>query len=255
MAWQTNHQYWQNSRDAKGNSDRSALPPQDQSPSPNQSEPGGKGDPSDPIFYGPKANERSQDDNPDPNTLGERAMCFIVYNPAIPISRPIAGCNNIPGMAQNSSQLIYDETGAVHLETIRPLWEKLKGHHIELSPRFASLRRDKTFDDRKKEFLIKSLNGRFKLYRVFREPGGEPMAFCVASITSEGEAEIDSLFVDEAFRGQGIGTELMRRVLDWFEFQGPASRIVTVAHGNDDALRFYARFGFHPDNIRLRQAI
>ena len=158
-------------------------------------------------------------------------------------------------MEQLLSEFVFEEVGVGRLESIRPLWEALKRHHVKISPRFAPLRMKKTFDDRKKDFLIKSCNGRFKLFLVHQGDLKEPLAYCIASITTDGAAEIDSLFVVETFRSRGIGTELMRRTLSWFEEQGPVSRIVMVAHGNDDALRFYERFGFYPDNLCLRQSV
>jgi len=42
--------------------------------------------------------------------------------------------------------------------------------------------------------------------------------------------------------------------LPWLESTDASSKVVTVAHGNEEALALYQRFGFHPRTISLQQS-
>jgi GNAT superfamily N-acetyltransferase len=146
----------------------------------------------------------------------------------------------------------YQEAGVEKLESIRHLWEKLNRHHVALSPHFSARRRSRTFEARKREFDSKAANGKLRIELAFPTGSETAVAYCLTSL-SAGMGEIDSLFVEEAFRGHGVGTDLMRHALDWLENHGATSKVVVVAHGNDPAIDFYSHFGFRPDNIFLRQ--
>ncbi len=54
-----------------------------------------------------------------------------------------------------------------------------------------------------------------------------------------------------AFRGRGLGSELMRRALEWMDSAGATSRTVVVAEGNERAYGFYRKFGFLPFSVTL----
>jgi ribosomal protein S18 acetylase RimI-like enzyme len=128
----------------------------------------------------------------------------------------------------------------------------LNRHHVALSPHFSSRRRSRTFDARKREFDAKAASGKLRIELAFPTGSETAVGYCLASL-SAGMGEVDSLFVEEAFRGHGVGAELMRHALDWLDTQGATSKIVVVAHGNDSAIDFYSQFGFRPDNVYLRQ--
>jgi len=61
------------------------------------------------------------------------------------------------------------------------------------------------------------------------------------------------MFVDEKYRGFGVGTSLMQRSLEWLDEAGATTKSVVVLFENAEALNFYARFGFHPRNVSLSQ--
>lgn len=56
---------------------------------------------------------------------------------------------------------------------------------------------------------------------------------------------IDLLFVDKAVHGQGVGRELVRRLLDVARHSDPAAERVTV-NATRYAVPFYSRVGFEP---------
>lgn len=73
---------------------------------------------------------------------------------------------------------------------------------------------------------------------------GRLMAGYAVACREGREAEIVSIAVALAFRGQGVGTALMERLLD-LAAAGGASRVrLMVRTDNQAAIRFYRGFGF-----------
>jgi ribosomal protein S18 acetylase RimI-like enzyme len=52
--------------------------------------------------------------------------------------------------------------------------------------------------------------------------------------------------VRAAYRGRGIGEELVRRSLAWMDEQGARKITIGVVLGNEEALPLYEKFGFYP---------
>jgi GNAT superfamily N-acetyltransferase len=61
---------------------------------------------------------------------------------------------------------------------------------------------------------------------------------------STGVAALTAMWVDPAFRRQGIGALLVERVIDWARETGYSHIVLWVVDGNPDAERLYARHGF-----------
>ncbi|MAG34849.1 MAG: hypothetical protein CL878_01145 [Dehalococcoidia bacterium] len=59
-------------------------------------------------------------------------------------------------------------------------------------------------------------------------------------------AQVQSLYVDDAYRSQGLGRFLMDRALAWCAEQGADEVGLHVSPSNVSAARFYERLGFHP---------
>jgi GNAT superfamily N-acetyltransferase len=135
------------------------------------------------------------------------------------------------------------------IDLIRPVWEKLNAHHAGISACFSGELRVRCFKARKS--LLLASGKRFQIL-IVTFPGSEnAKAYCVASLTSSGEGEIDSIFVEEKHRGSGIGADLVRRALAWLDECGATTKSVVVLFENIEVTKFYARFGFHPRNATL----
>ena len=64
-------------------------------------------------------------------------------------------------------------------------------------------------------------------------------------------AELHSMFVDKAFRGQKIGAALARYFLNWATEQGSTRASVSAFAANVRAISFYESLGFAPKNVSL----
>src|SRR5688572_8057574 len=110
------------------------------------------------------------------------------------------------------------------------------------------------FGPRKQEILAKAAAGKIRIELVSIASEASDIAYCVSTISAGGLGEVDSMFVEERFRGRRIGSQLVLHALAWMESMGASSKVVTVAHANEEALAFYKRFGFHPCTILLQQS-
>lgn len=147
----------------------------------------------------------------------------------------------------------YFETDENGLDLIKELWEQLNSHHKARSKYFYQDYEKIVFDDRKKQ-LFKKI-GKWNLrIDLALDIDDHTVGYCVSSISNE-KGEIDSIYVDENFRTKGIGDILMKRALEWMDTNDIVDREVKLSAGNDDAIQFYSRYGFHPKHIVLKQRI
>jgi len=152
------------------------------------------------------------------------------------------------------STFAYRVVGEDSLAAVRPLWEKLRAHHSPMLAGWPGAMPPFNFEPRKQELLTKAAAGKIRVELVSTAADASDIAYCISTVSTNGCGEIDSMFVEEAFRGRGIGSELVRRALDWLESAGATSKVVTVAHANEEALAFYRRFGFQPRTVLLQQS-
>jgi ribosomal protein S18 acetylase RimI-like enzyme len=145
--------------------------------------------------------------------------------------------------------IAYVEKGVDSLDLIRPLWEQLNEHHLVRSPNFKQHYEQMTFEARKRDLQKKD-----QLRVITAVEDCHIIGYCVCTISAEGDGEIDSIFVEDAYRRSGIGEELMRRALSWLDLGGARKMIVAVAAGNEAAIPFYESFGFVPRMTVLQLA-
>ena len=156
-------------------------------------------------------------------------------------------------MKEGSPILVSRLIEAESIDVLRPLWEKLRGYHAPWLERFPGEQPPYNFTPRKAGLLAKAAQGHLRIELVRGTGDPTDIAYCVTTVTADGRGEVDSMFVDESFRGHGIGTELLRRALAWCDAVGAVSKSVSVAYENREALALYQRFGFHPRVLQLQQ--
>lgn len=150
------------------------------------------------------------------------------------------------------AEVQYHELPAEEIERIRPLWEKLNEHHAEVSPHFAQDFRNNSFDIRVRRLM--SERAHLKIW-VAEDEGGELVGYAIGSMSGGAttRGELDSLYVEQEYRGTKIGEVLARRILEWFEENEVHNVVIAVATGNEQVLRFYDRLGFAPRAYTLRK--
>lgn len=148
--------------------------------------------------------------------------------------------------------ILYYETDERKLDLIKELWEELKVLHKLKSKYFFQDYESMIFEDRKEELLQKSKNGILRLDLAVDSVSDNIVGYSVTSIVDE-KGEIDSIFVEEKYRSRGIGTNLMKRSLNWMDIEGTKNKEVKLSVGNDDTIQFYSQHGFHPKHIVLKQ--
>ena len=139
------------------------------------------------------------------------------------------------------------------LDTIEPLWRKLNDIHRTVSPHFADRAAASSFTARKQGLLEKAHNGQLRVEVAKTKAEQQVIAYCVSTITPDWTGEIDSIFVEEDHRGNGIADHLMSGALEWMEQAEVQAKILVVLWGNEQVHPFYQRYGFFPVSTTMRQ--
>ena len=132
------------------------------------------------------------------------------------------------------------------LDDVAPLWRQLNAHLCGVASHFQEHYRSMDFARRRRE-----LEGSKDGLHVIVASDGEDIAYSVSTLNGE-EGWVDSIYIAEEYRGNGIGEELMRRSMDWLKAHGAERIMLTVTPGNDTVIGFYERFGFHPRKLIMQ---
>jgi ribosomal protein S18 acetylase RimI-like enzyme len=151
------------------------------------------------------------------------------------------------------TQIEYRTTDIRGLELIRPLWLQLNEHHHAMAGMFRSHYEQMTFNDRKKYFECVARTGSLRLDLAWDPVAGRFVGYCVSSLSEDKIGEIESIFLENGYRSQGIGSALMLRALVWMDEGGATRKRVSVGDGNEGAWKFYEKFGFYPRMTILEQ--
>ncbi len=95
---------------------------------------------------------------------------------------------------------------------------------------------------------------------LLAESGGEVVGYLVGymkekvSLRPVAVAELESMYVEEGYRGCGIGAKLANEFLRWAADEGADRVSVTAYSANERAIRFYERLGFKPRNLSLERS-
>lgn len=138
----------------------------------------------------------------------------------------------------------YDE-----VEIIRELWEKNRQYHENSSEYFKEAYRSISFDSRIKAFSVFD-KGTMKI--TVAKSNEKNIGYCISTVI-DGKGELESLHVDEAYRGNGIGKRLVQRHLEWMNEKNCKVIGVTVSQENESTIGFYKKLGFFPNTLYMQQ--
>ncbi|MGA2386480.1 MAG: GNAT family N-acetyltransferase [Candidatus Bathyarchaeia archaeon] len=156
-------------------------------------------------------------------------------------------------MTSNTPKIRYIHGDQQLLGDIALLWEGLNQHHLQLSKDFKQDYQQLTFEKRKTALLGKMKGGKMRVDIAVDDGSGQNVGYCVSSVSQCRMGEIESIFVAVNYRGLGVGDALLRKALAWLDAEGAETKVVEVGAGNEDAFGFYARYGFLPRKIVLKQ--
>jgi GNAT superfamily N-acetyltransferase len=137
------------------------------------------------------------------------------------------------------------------IEEIRNMWGQLTLHASEHSMDFAEHYATRSFDQRRRELLSRAERGKLRIDIAREADSGRDLGLTISTIDGDGLGTIESLFVHESEREQGVGDLLVRRDLEWMKEQGARSVVVFTVYGNERVLPFYYRYGFRPKALML----
>lgn len=149
----------------------------------------------------------------------------------------------------------YTETDHTALELVKPLWEQLRDHHASISNYFSEQILQNTFEQRSRDLLAKAEQGDLHIILANDEISEKLIGYCISSISKGSQGEIDSIFILENYRSNGVGDALMRQTLDWFKKHNVDNISISVLFGNENTLQFYNKYGFYPRYYLLKSTI
>jgi len=147
----------------------------------------------------------------------------------------------------------YYATDIRDIELIRPLWVQLNEYHHNHAKTFQDHYEQMTFDERKSYFENVASIGSLRIDLAIDQATERYIGYCITSLSQENMGEIESIFIEEGYRSQGIGSVLVSRAFTWLNANGSARNRVSVADGNEAAFEFYRKFGFYPRITVLEQ--
>jgi ribosomal protein S18 acetylase RimI-like enzyme len=154
----------------------------------------------------------------------------------------------LPGM--NMSAITITVLDKKDLDRVRPLWEELNSLHKGVSTHFAAEFAGFSFEERKQRLLGKD---KLLILLCVENSSGRNIGYSIASITKNGEGELDSIYIKPAYRKEHMGSKLMKKSLEWFAQEKITNIEILVAHGNEQVLPFYQKFGFFPRTYKLKR--
>lgn len=125
------------------------------------------------------------------------------------------------------------------INIIKPLWEALNRYQAIHSKHFSKHYRNLEFEDE-----MRCLNGHNDCRLEVIYQNKKPLGFILGKV-DQSIGEIDSLYIYDDLRGQGLGTYITNRMLLWFETKGVKKIELNVSSGSEELIHFYKKVGFH----------
>lgn len=159
----------------------------------------------------------------------------------------------MPDNPSQSHKIRYLHGDQALLSQVKPLWLQLNMYHCTRSKHFKEHYKLMTFENRCKGLVEKAVGGQLHVDLAIDEATGLDIGYVISTINAQKVGEVESVYVEAAYRCNGVGDQLMRNALAWMDQNGVVSKQVEVSVGNEVAWSFYRRFGFLPRKTLLKQ--
>jgi ribosomal protein S18 acetylase RimI-like enzyme len=180
------------------------------------------------------------------------------HDPAFDLAHAFGGGDQaMMPRGNGDATVVISEIGVERLEDVRDLWLALHRYHGEIGSRPLVADEDFSWQQRRAQYQRWLEAGDVLL--LLAERDGQPVGYVLAHLQDgpddtyplgERYAEIYTLSVAPEHRGQGIGGLLMDRVEAQLGYLGIRDIAVSAMVENASALRFYARRGFAPREVK-----
>jgi diamine N-acetyltransferase len=134
--------------------------------------------------------------------------------------------------------------------SIKGLWIKLNDIHAMNSVHFKRHFDSMSFEKRMEKILGMAESD---VNIQILAHGDRVTGYCIATKHPDGTGEIDSLYIEEDFRGRQWGETMASRSIAWLEDAGCGKIVAAVACGNERVLPFYMKLGLFPRLMYLEQ--
>jgi ribosomal protein S18 acetylase RimI-like enzyme len=144
------------------------------------------------------------------------------------------------------------------LPLLEPLWASVHGQHKQVMPEFAPYLDDEQTWSVRSAFYAKLFDEPGTIL-IFAEVEQQLVGYGLAHVMRAADTwladtwqtgpvigEIETVAVLPGYRGQGIGTQVFRRLEQELHAIGVNDYILGVVPNNTDAIRLYSRLGYRP---------
>ncbi len=134
------------------------------------------------------------------------------------------------------NNIAYRRLNTDQISSLKDMWLRLNAYHIPIVTTFKDRFKNVSFEDHVQQLLLTSDS----IFAYTANKNDQTVGFILV-FTNGDTAEIDSIFIEEAYRQQGIGTSLMQSALK--ELKGVYNEIIMkVAEGNIQPFHFANHF-------------
>lgn len=150
-------------------------------------------------------------------------------------------------------RFIIKRSGYDNIDMIKPLWQRLNLLHYEISPHFKQHYRVVNWELRKSNIINKSKEILFEY--ALDTHNSQLVGYCISTIDLQFPdcGEIDSLFIEEGYRNEGLGKKFMENAINFLNGRNVQSIRLVVGSGNESVMEYYKQFGFYPSFVVLHK--
>ena len=145
------------------------------------------------------------------------------------------------------------------LPTIQKLNQKLCAK--ENKEYDATINSDYSFSKVGEEYFISRIESENSLVLI-AEKGGGAIGYLIGGVaepedyrTVDKIAEVENMYIEKEFQGQGIGTQLDKQFEDWCRKNKVEIIKYVASFGNIEAIQFYKKHGAKEVNITLEKKL
>ncbi len=144
--------------------------------------------------------------------------------------------------------IVIEKATQADFDAVQKFTEKL---NIDIADKYDhTVNKQFVYTDNGKKYIEKVLNNDDSVVFIAKTEG-KAVGYILATIEKIGDfrtihskSEIDFLWVDEGYRGNGIGSMLMQSIQTWSKEKGVDQITLYVDHSNIDAVTLYKKEGF-----------